>query len=100
MVLFSAVPGKMYFEIRCNDIPPGYILGGRCIMCSRMGPVDRHLIEERHGPYTMLRHVDKKLRCRRCGNGTANQFVIYGRSIRKAPTLPAGVIDVPIADTR
>lgn len=100
MVLFSAVPGKMYFEIRFSDIPPGYILGGRCILCARMGPVDRHLIEERHGLRTMLRHVDKKLRCRRCGNSVANQFIIYGRSIRKTPLLPADVMDVPITDTR
>ncbi len=90
----------MYFEIRFSDIPAGYILGGRCILCARMGPVDRHLIEERHGRTTMLRHVDKKLRCRRCGNGVANQFVVYGRLIRKAPQLPTDVVDLPITDTR
>lgn len=90
----------MYFEIRFSDIPSGYILGGRCILCARMGPVDRKLIEARHGIHTMLRHVDGKLRCMRCGNNVANQFVVIGRSIRKAPQLPVGVVDDPITDTR
>jgi len=93
MVLYAVAPGKMYFEIRFADIAPEFILGGTCFVCCRRGPVDRLLIERRHGINSQLRHVDDHLRCRGCGNKTANTFCVVGRSIRSASVLPPGVVE-------
>lgn len=95
MVLYAVVPGKMYFQICFEDIPPGYILGGTCFVCQRRGPIDRELIEARYGALSQLRHLDYKRRCRRCGNNTANRFTVVGRSIRTVKELPAGLEDCP-----
>lgn len=83
----------MYFEIRFADIAPEFILGGTCFVCCRRGPVDRLLVEQRHGLNAQLRHVDDRLRCLGCGNTTANTFCVVGRSIRSSPALPAGIVD-------
>lgn len=93
MVLHAVAPGKMYFEICFADIPVEFILGGTCFVCCRRGPVDRLLIEQRHGAGAQLRHVDDRLRCLGCGNTTANTFCVVGRSIRASSALPAGVVD-------
>lgn len=93
MVLYAVAPGKAYYAIRFEDIPPEFILGGTCFVCCRRGPVDRLRVEARWGSHSMLRAVDDKLRCLGCGNTTANHFCVVGRSIRKAPVLPPNVVD-------
>ncbi|MBZ9986097.1 hypothetical protein LB572_03185 [Mesorhizobium sp. BH1-1-5] len=76
--LFDAVPGKAYYAISFRDIPETYILGGRCILCRHIGPVDRHRIEKRHGAGEQLRYVGRHLRCLACGNTVRNHFTVVG----------------------
>lgn len=92
MVLLLVARDKFYFDVRFDDIPPDYILGGTCFVCQRKGPIDRVRAEKRHGATALLSRVDKRLRCIACGNKTANRFTIYGRRIRAAEApLPKGV---------
>lgn len=82
MVLYVVAPGKAYYAIRFSDIPPEYILGGRCFLCRRTGPIDRLRVEQRWGLENSLRFVDHKLRCLGCGNWQENRFILYGKKIR------------------
>jgi hypothetical protein len=45
MILYVVAPGKAYYAIRFSDIPPEYIMGGRCFLCRRSGPIDRLRVE-------------------------------------------------------
>jgi hypothetical protein len=90
MVLLSVARDKFYFDVRFDDIPPDYILGGTCFVCCRKGPIDRVRAEKRHGATALLAKIDDRLRCIACGNRTANRFILYGRRVCEAP-LPKGV---------
>lgn len=83
MVLFVVAPGKAYYAIRFSDIPPEYILGGRCFLCRRTGPIDRVRVQQRWGDDDFLRFVDHKLHCLGCGNWQENRFIVYGKQIRE-----------------
>ena len=89
--LYDAVPGKAYYAISFRDIPETYILGGRCIMCRHVGPVDRHRIEKRFGAGEQLRWVGfRYLRCLACGNPDRNHFTVVGCYLTVLlPSLPA-----------
>ncbi|RWI96065.1 hypothetical protein [Mesorhizobium sp.] len=76
--LYDAVPGKPYYAISFRDVPETYILGGRCLICAHVGPVDRHRIERRWGAGEQLRYVGRHLRCLSCGNRVRNHFTIVG----------------------
>lgn len=76
--LFDAVPGKPYYAISFRDVPETYILGGRCLLCAHVGPVDRHRIERRWGEGEQLRYVGRHLRCLACGNRVRNHFTVVG----------------------
>lgn len=77
--LFTVVTGKFYFQIRFEDVPPQYILGGRCFCCRHRGPVDRHRIERKHGKVTDLQWIARHyLRCMVCGNRYENAFTVVG----------------------
>lgn len=90
MVLHAVVPGKAYYSIRFEDVPPEYILGGACLACAHKGPVNRFIIERRWSPAAMLRRVDPYLCCSSCGNGDHNRFIVFGMTIRGAGQGAAG----------
>lgn len=83
MVLTVVAPHKAYYDILFEDIPPEYILGGACLCCGRMGPVNRELLERRFGANCRLRLVDGMLKCRVCKSRHHNRFVIYGKKLRE-----------------
>lgn len=84
--LFTVVTGKMYFQIRFEDVPREYILGGRCMSCSHRGPVDRELIETRHGSVCDLQWIGHRyLRCLACGNRADNRFTVIGTYLLAPP---------------
>ncbi|GAA2871692.1 hypothetical protein GGQ99_000996 [Aminobacter niigataensis] len=95
MVLYVVAPGKAYYAIRFSDIPPEYILGGRCFLCRRTGPIDRMRVQARWGEERFLRFVDNKLRCLGCGNWQENRFIVYGRRIREQAKEGADGAKVP-----
>ncbi|RUW39171.1 hypothetical protein EN739_18980 [Mesorhizobium sp. M2A.F.Ca.ET.017.03.2.1] len=66
------------YAISFRDIPETYILGGRCILCRHVGPVDRHRIEKRHGAGEQQSYVGRHLRCLACGNTVRNHFTVVG----------------------
>jgi hypothetical protein len=76
--LFTVVTGKFRFQIRFEDVPGQYILGGRCFCCNHRGPVDRHRIERKWGAVTQMRWVEHHLRCLVCGNRSENSFTVVG----------------------
>jgi hypothetical protein len=80
--LYRVVRGKAYYAITLDDVPREFILGGRCIRCARVGPVDRIRIERRFGGkfgMSRLRDLDARLRCIGCWNRDDNRFTIYGK---------------------
>lgn len=93
MVLYAVVPGKAYYAIRFEDVPPEYILGGACLACAHKGAVNRFIIERRWSRGAMLRRVDPYLCCSSCGNGDHNRFIVYGRKLGehgdRAPLAPS-----------
>lgn len=96
MVLYTIVPHKSYYAITFRDVPDHYILGGYCLACAHVGPVNRFVVERRWSKDECLRLVDDYLVCTACGNRHNNRFTVFGRRIRKdAPALPAGVADAP-----
>lgn len=83
MVLYQVAPGKMYFQIRFEDVPEDYILGGCCLVCAHRGPVNRYAIEKRFRRDARLCMVDDKLKCLACGNKVSNSFTVFGKCLRK-----------------
>ena len=76
--LYTVATGKFYFQIRFEDAPQQYILGGRCFCCNHRGPVDRKRIEKRWGAATQMRWVDRYLHCLVCDNKIENMFTVVG----------------------
>lgn len=77
--LYSLGIGLAYYAIRFSDVPPDYILGGKCLVCDRTGPIDRVRVQERWGAGRFMRRVDPLLRCLGCSNTTGNTFTVVGR---------------------
>lgn len=76
--LYTIVTGKAYYAIGLDDIPAMYILGGRCIICGHVGPVDTNRVRARWAGLGYLRHFDHHLRCLSCGNRHENRFTVVG----------------------
>ena len=95
--LFTVVTGKFRFQIRFEDVPAEYILGGRCFCCRHRGPVDRHRIERRWGAVTQMDWVERYLRCLVCGNRHENNFTVVGTYLPK-PEL-AEVVQLQVRKT-
>lgn len=59
-----------------QDVPQWYELGGRCSICPHAALLDRWEIARRYGRKRFIITLEPKLRCTRCGNREANDFVL------------------------
>ena len=75
MVLYVVAPGKFYFQIRFEDVPPEYILGACCIVCTHTWPVNRHALEKKYGRNMRLVMLDDQLRCGEIGRASCRERV-------------------------
>lgn len=95
MVLYVVAAGKAYHAIRFSDIPPEYILGGRCFLCRRTGPIDRLRVQERWGDDYFC--ASSTTICAvGCGNWQENRFIVYGKRIHKQAEEGAPVASQPL----
>lgn len=62
-----------------QDIPDWYHVGARCRQCRHAGLLDRWELAWRYGRQRMLITLEAKLRCTKCENRTANDFVLVKR---------------------
>lgn len=63
-------------SVALRDIPDWYGLGARCSKCKRAALLDRYEIASKYGSRRMLITLEPKLRCTKCGNPDANDFVL------------------------
>jgi len=63
-------------SVAWRDIPDWYEVGARCAKCRRAGLLDRWALARKYGNRRMIITLEPKLRCTRCGNKEANDFVL------------------------
>ena len=63
-------------SVAFQDIPEWYALGARCFRCKHAGYLDRWELARRYGRDRMIITLEAKLRCTRCENRDANDFVL------------------------
>lgn len=63
-------------SVAWQDIPEWYEVGARCFKCKRAGLLDRYALARKYGRTRMIITLERFLRCTRCGNKKANDFVL------------------------
>lgn len=63
----SALTGKVYYEVRFEDIPSYVPLAARCGCCGHEAPVDREHLQKR-SQEAYLRFAARFVRCTKCSN--------------------------------
>ena len=63
-------------SVAWQDIPDWYAVGARCYRCKRAGLLDRWELARKYGKKRMIITLEPLLRCTRCGNKEANDFVL------------------------
>lgn len=60
---------------KASDLSSWALIGGRCGRCEREGCIDRDWLEAKY-PNAVVSELAGKLRCRKCGSGVNNRWII------------------------
>ncbi|WP_313194839.1 hypothetical protein [Shinella zoogloeoides] len=63
-------------SVTLQDIPEWYGIGARCSRCKHASMLDRWELAYRYGKKRVVMTLEPKLRCTRCNNREANDFVL------------------------
>lgn len=74
----SELTGKVYYEVRFEDVADWWVLGARCGSCGYEAPIDRDRLQRRSGE-AYLRFAAKYIRCTACNNRHHNRIYVAGK---------------------
>lgn len=63
-------------SVAFRDIPEWYQLGARCSQCKHAAMLDRYELAAKYGSRRMIITLEPLLRCTKCRNREANDFVL------------------------
>jgi hypothetical protein len=64
------------YAIRLDDLRPWHVIVATCAACGRRTHIGAVLLQHGRPPYTRLRDLERKLRCRGCGNHEGNTLTV------------------------
>jgi hypothetical protein len=65
-----------YYAFRLEDLRAWHAVVAICGQCRHEVPLRHQQLIGRRAPYTRLRDLERRLRCRRCGNSLGNRFSV------------------------
>jgi hypothetical protein len=65
-----------YYAFRLEDLRAWHVVVATCGQCHHEAPLRQQQLTGRHAPHFRLRDLERRLRCRRCGNTQQNRFSI------------------------
>jgi len=55
------------YQARVEDLHDGFRVGCRCLNCNHLSDVAVEAIKEKLPPYIMVKDIERKFRCEKCG---------------------------------
>jgi DNA-directed RNA polymerase subunit RPC12/RpoP len=62
--------------IRLDDLRPWHVIVATCAVCGRRVQIRLAILQHGRPPYTRLLDLERKLRCRSCGNREGNTLTV------------------------
>jgi hypothetical protein len=64
------------YAIRLDDLRPWHVIVATCRACGKRAHVNAAILQRGRPAYTRLLNLERKLRCRSCGNGQGNSLTV------------------------
>ena len=65
------------YQVRLSDLREWHVIKISCFGCERVGTLYPTALKKRYPGHHRLLDLERKLRCRRCGNVAGNTWRVY-----------------------
>jgi hypothetical protein len=65
-----------YYAFRLEDLRAWHVVVAVCGQCRHEAPLRHQQLTSRRARHILLRDLERRLRCRRCGNSRHNRFSV------------------------